>query len=210
MFDAFSKASHILYGAVGDMMTHACLTGVKAELLTQDSVRLFVFTNDNPNQSVMEVQAPFMFPLNNTGKYILRFSKEGYETKCVNYEILKFYKREKLLLHKPVYLRRKSKERVLGEATVTATKVKFYNKGDTLVFNADAFQLQEGSMLDALIRQLPGVELKADGSIYVNGKYVESLLLNGEDFFKKDRSVMLENLPTYMVNKVQVYKKAEN
>lgn len=208
MFDAFSKASHILYGAVGDMMTHACLTGVKAELLTQDSVRLFVFTNDNPNQSVMEVQAPFMFPLNNTGKYILRFSKEGYETKCVNYEILKFYKREKLLLHKPVYLRRKSKERVLGEATVTATKVKFYNKGDTLVFNADAFQLQEGSMLDALIRQLPGVELKADGSIYVNGKYVESLLLNGEDFFKKDRSVMLENLPTYMVNKVQVYKKS--
>ena len=49
-------------------------------------------------------------------------------------------------------------------------------------------------MLDALIRQLPGVELKDDGRILVNGRYVENLLLNGEDFFKGEPSVMLENL----------------
>lgn len=60
-------------------------------------------------------------------------------------------------------------------------------------------------MLDALIRQLPGAELKDDGRILVNGRQVESLLLNGEDFFKKDRTIMLENLPTYMVKNVQVY-----
>ena len=29
-------------------------------------------------------------------------------------------------------------------------------------------------MLDALIKQLPGVELRDGGQIYVNGKYVES------------------------------------
>ena len=86
--------------------------------------------------------------------------------------------------------------------------MKFYNKGDTLVFNADAFQLSEGSMLDGLIRQLPGVELKDDGRIYVNGKYVESLLLNGEDFFSKDRQIMLDNLPAYMVKNVKVYDKS--
>lgn len=38
-------------------------------------------------------------------------------------------------------------EQLLNEVTVTATKVKFYHKGDTLVYNADAFQLSEGSML---------------------------------------------------------------
>lgn len=61
-----------------------------------------------------------------------------------------------------------------------ASKVKFYNRGDTLVYNADAFNLAEGSMLDALIQQLPDVELKDNGNIYVNGKYVEELLLNGK------------------------------
>ena len=49
-------------------------------------------------------------------------------------------------------------------------KVKFYHKGDTIVYNADAFQLGEGSMLDALIRQLPGAELSKDGRIYVKWK----------------------------------------
>lgn len=63
-------------------------------------------------------------------------------------------------------------------------------------------------MLDALIRQLPGAELKDDGRILVNGRQVESLLLNGEDFFRNDRSILLDNLPTYMVKTVQVYDKA--
>ena len=90
---------------------------------------------------------------------------------------------------------------------MTATRVKFYTKKDTVVFNADAFEMAEGSMLDALIKQLPGVELRDNGQIYVNGRFVESLLLNGENFFDKDRNVMLENLPSYMVNNVKVYER---
>lgn len=93
----------------------------------------------------------------------------------------------------------------LDEVAVVATKVKFFHKGDTLVFNADAFNLAEGSMLDALIDQLPGVELDANGVIKVNGKPVESLLLNGKDFFKGNNSIMLENLPAYTVKNVKVF-----
>ena len=78
----------------------------------------------------------------------------------------------------------KEKEIALGGIVVKSTKVKFFYKGDTLVYNADAFQLAEGSMLDALISQLPGVELKDDGRIYVNGRFVDNLLLNGKDFSK--------------------------
>ena len=89
----------------------------------------------------------------------------------------------------------------------TATKVKFFHNGDTLVYNADAFQLAEGSMLDALIRQLPGAELKDDGRILVNGRFVEALLLNGEDFFRGDNRLMLDNLPAYMVRHLKVYEK---
>lgn len=94
--------------------------------------------------------------------------------------------------------------------TVTATKVKFYNKGDTLVYNADAFVLFEGSMLDALVRQLPGVELHPDGQIFVNGRFVESLLLNGKDFMKGDNKVLLENLGAYTVKDIKVYDRQED
>ena len=60
-------------------------------------------------------------------------------------------------------------------------------------------------MLDALISQLPGVELKDDGRIFVNGRFVESLLLNGEHFFGNDGNVMLQNLPAYTVKDIRVY-----
>jgi len=97
------------------------------------------------------------------------------------------------------------KSKNLNEITVTASKVKFYMKGDTVVFNADAFQLAEGSMLDGLIKQMPGVEIKDGGQIYVNGKFVESLLLNGKDFFQGDNNIMLNNLGAYTVKNVAVY-----
>jgi len=95
----------------------------------------------------------------------------------------------------------------LKEVTVTASKVMFYHRGDTLVYNADAFLLSEGSMLDALIKQLPGVELKSDGRIYCNGKYVEQLLLNGRDLFNGNNELMLENLAAYTVKNIAVYDK---
>lgn len=50
------------------------------------------------------------------------------------------------------------------------------------MYNADAFQLSQGSMLDALIEQLPGAQLNEDGVITVNGKRISSLLVNGKDF----------------------------
>lgn len=80
-------------------------------------------------------------------------------------------------------------------------------KGDTLVYDASVFQLAEGSMLDELIKQLPGVRLGSGGRITVNGHFVSSLLVNGKDFFSGDPNVALQNLPTYMVNKVKAYQK---
>ncbi len=104
----------------------------------------------------------------------------------------------------PVYLVRKKIKR-LDEVTVTASKVMFYNKGDTLVFNADAFVFAEGSSLDAIIEQLPGVELRKNGQIFVNGKFIDRLLLNGKDLFNGQNQLMLENLPAYTVKDIAVY-----
>ena len=91
----------------------------------------------------------------------------------------------------------------LKEVVIKATKIKMTYRGDTITFNADAFNLPEGSMLDALIRQMDGVELKDDGRILVQGEQVEELMLNGKDFFKGNNKVRLDNLPAYTVQRVQ-------
>lgn len=94
----------------------------------------------------------------------------------------------------------------LNEVTVTATKVKMVMRGDTLVYDATAFQLPQGSMLDDLIRNLPGATLDRDGRITVNGQLISSLLVNGRDFFKGDPWVALKNLPYYTVKELKVYR----
>ena len=105
----------------------------------------------------------------------------------------------------PTLLLRRVMDQKLGEATVRATRVKMYYKGDTLVYNADAFQLPDGSMLDALIRQLPGVKLNEAGEIFVNGRKVDELLLGSHSFMRGNKSVLMENLPYYTVKDIKVY-----
>ena len=95
----------------------------------------------------------------------------------------------------------------MDEFVVKASKVQLVWKGDTMVFDATAFNLAEGSMLDDLIRQLPGVELKENGEILVNGEKIDYLTLNGKDFFKGNNKMMLENLPYFTVKNVQVFYK---
>lgn len=143
------------------------------------------------------------------GNYIIKVSKDGYETKYVPYVLSNLKKRDDERTAPKIYLS-KIKVRNLEEFTVKASKVMFYHKGDTIVYNADAFMLPEGSMLDALIAQMPGVEIKDGGKIYVNGRFVESLLLNGKDFFKGNQDVMLENIGVYAVKDVAVYEKKED
>lgn len=129
---------------------------------------------------------------------------EGYHTQTISYKLENVGKRERYREIPVIFMERAPRQ--LKEVTVTASKIKFYNKGDTIVYNADAFQLAEGSMLDALISQLPGVELDDKGQIKVNGEFVESLLLNGKEFFDGDNNLMLENIAAYTVKNVEVYK----
>ena len=135
--------------------------------------------------------------------YVFDVECDGYKRQTVSYRVEKLGKREKWREMPMIFLERAPRE--LKEVTVVASKVKFYNRGDTLVFNADAFQLAEGSMLDALIAQLPGVELNDDGQIKINGRFVESLLLNGREFLDGDNRLMLDNIAAYTVKNVEVY-----
>lgn len=203
-----SAQEHYFYGGVFDAATRIIVDSVKVTLFSEDGVAQDSMVTDK-NVKVGYDNATWYFWC---GKHVpkgkLLFSAVGYEEREIELPAISFKSRETMRQMPNVYLRRKPKEKVLGEAVVQATKIKFYHKGDTLVFNADAFEVGEGSMLDALIRQLPGVELKKGGEIFVNGRRMEDLLLNGQKFFGEDRSLMLDNLPAYTVKRVQVLEKS--
>lgn len=198
----------MLKGRVRDYVTHLDLPGSQVELLSAKDSSVVASTIARSkyrslDQTWETSEYEFSIP-KRTGEYLLRISLQGYDTSYRKLSLLSFYKREIRREMPTAYLQR-TKTVELEAVTATASRVTFYHRGDTLVYNASAFQLAEGSMLDALIRKLPGAELRKDGKIYVNGRFVENLMLNGKDFFRGDNKIMLENLPVYTVSDIKVY-----
>ena len=107
----------------------------------------------------------------------------------------------------PTIEMRKMRELNLNEVVVKASRVKMFYRGDTIVYDATAFKLPDGSMLDALIRQMPGVTLNEAGEIFVNGRKVDELLLGSRSFMRGNKKVLMENLPYYTVQNIKVYDK---
>ena len=188
-----------IYGQTKAHFTYDPIPNVYIWVMDKDST-ILASGMSSENEGLNPVQFTIDAPLRES--YLIQFSCLGYETRWMPV-ILK--KKQTYVDLGNVTLKRAPK--LLEEAVVKATKIKMVVKNDTLIYNADAFQLSEGSMLDNLVRQLPGVELHDGGRITVNGRFVSSLLLNGKDFFKGNPSIALENLPAYMVNKVKVYEK---
>ncbi len=77
-------------------------------------------------------------------------------------------------------------------------------KKDTLEFNASSFKVRPDSNVETLLKQLPGVEIGTDGKITVNGKVVNQILVNGKPFFDKSGKIAIQNLPSDLINKVQI------
>ena len=191
---------------VANSFTGELVENGKCELLSSDSTFLangkWQYSTNNGVRTASSVSA--VVPCN--GNYLFRLSHEDYDTLYFPVEVKVAKQAKHLRLGETAYMRKISTVN-LDEFTVRATKIKMVVRGDTVVYNADAFQMSNGSMLDALIEQLPGVELKDNGVIMYNGKQIASLLVNGKDFFKGDPRVALDNLPAYMVNEVKVYER---
>lgn len=196
------NSTYWLRGHLRDGFTNSAIKDAKVYLLNTDSVVL---------DSVPVRGENFSFRLKRDKTFkscIIRVSHPDYQTYHGTYS-LKAVGKGAYLDIDPIFIKRRNTltEQTLNEVTVTASKVKMYYRGDTLVYNADAFNVANGSMLDALIRQMPGTELTKNGEIFVNGKKVDNLLLNGKDFFRGKNHLMLENLPYYTVKEIKVYDK---
>ncbi len=196
-----------LAGAVEDGFLERPLPHAKVSILRADSsvvvdsAQIVVFYKGDMNP----FRAQFNADVSAAEKeYLIRSSMEGYDDVWQRVAIPHPLPEQ---VEVPMLKMRKSSARTMRELTVTATKIKMFWRGDTLVYDATAFRLPEGSMLDDLIRQLPGVTMNADGEIFVNGRKVDELLLGSRSFFGGNKKVLMENLPYYTVKNLKVYEK---
>ncbi len=198
-----------IHGTIADFVTNTEVNHVatQLELLNEDSS--FVEKGQVYSQIGKKKTTAFILNVKKEGKHIIRVSNPNYHTLYLPIKI-KFYKREQHIDAGRLLLKRKPKVsdmQMLDEVTVMATKLQFYFDKDTLVYNASTFITQEGFVLNDILKKMPGMTISKDGEIFSNGRKVETLLLNGKDFFDNDRQTLLENLPAFMVKDVRIYHK---
>ena len=93
----------------------------------------------------------------------------------------------------------------LKETVITANLPKMLVKDDTVVYNADAFRVPEGSVIESLVEALPGAKIDDDGKISINGKSVRKFKMDGRDFMTGNNDAVMKNLPSYVVDQVKAY-----
>lgn len=147
-----------------------------------------------------DTEGKFTLPSVRPGSYIFRVSYIGFKT---------FFKNVKLAAEKPKVdmgdIKLQADAVVLKATEVTARLAQVEMKADTFVYNAGAYRLPEGSMLEELVKKLPGAEVSDDGTITINGKEVKKIMVDGKEFFDNDTKMAMKNLPTTMVEKIKAY-----
>lgn len=144
----------------------------------------------------------FMLPKVKAGKYVLKVSYIGLQTK-----ILPLVLTNTVPFKKMGVIALESDAIMLQGAVVTAEAPEVVAVEDTLVYSSSAYRVPEGSMLEELVKKLPGAEVDEEGKITIHGKEIKKIMVDGKEFFTKDPKVAMKNLPVEMIDKIKAYDK---
>lgn len=95
----------------------------------------------------------------------------------------------------------------LDDFVIKAKKAAVVTKQDTIEYNAGSYKVTPNATVEDLLKKLPGVEVGSDGTITSNGKSITKVLVDGKEFFGEDTKMATRNLPSDLVDKVQVVDK---
>jgi len=186
-----SAQNMIISGRLTDRDTKEGVMMATVQMLKTDST--FVkgtLTNDNGE---FRIEAP------EKGKYILRFTSVGYKGvyRTVNIPQGKSIDMGNIVFSGDAIM--------LKGATIVGQAAKVTVQEDTFVYNASAYRIPEGSVVEELVKKLPGAQVDDDGKITINGKEVKKILVDGKEFMTGDTKTAMKNLPTSIIDKIKSY-----
>ena len=181
----------LISGKITDRDTKDPVEQVTIQLLKTDST--YVSGAISNERGLFHVNAPA------NGKYLLKITSVGYKPTVKRIQISE----DKNLAMGNVVI--SADAIMLKGAVVTAMAQKVSLKEDTFVYNSAAYRTPEGSVVEELVKRLPGAEVSDDGTIKINGKEVKKILVDGKEFMTGDTKTALKNLPTSIIDKIKAY-----
>lgn len=179
-----------LSGTVTDKTTKEGLISATVQLVSSDGKSSYTSTDLNGN---------FQFKRLQPGTYTLQVTYVGYKS----------YKAKQMLSEgqqKRVKIEMTEDAQLLGEVSVQGRATRAEQQGDSLLYNAEAFQVMMGSSAEDLLAKMPGIVVEG-GTIQAQGEQVQKVLVDGKEFFDGDVNLAIKNLPSDVIASIEVFDK---
>lgn len=180
------------------------ITGTLIDRDTKEGVMLATVQMLKPDSTYVsgvlsDEKGRFSIEASAAGSYILKISSVGYTplTKTIKVDGKKDIALGEIIFNADAIM--------LKGATVVGQAARVTVKEDTFVYNASAYRTPEGSVVEELVKRLPGAQVSDDGTITINGKEVKKVLVDGKEFMTGDTQTALKNLPTSIIDKIKAY-----
>ncbi len=186
---AYSQTS--IKGKILDKADNKPLTNASVILLNRDSVlRYFNRANEEGKFQIKNIKP---------GSYIILATYPKFELYSDTIDI-----RDQDIDLNDIKIN--SQRNVLEEVIITR-RLPITLKGDTIEYDAASFATEKNAKLEDLFRRLPGFTVSGDGNITAQGKTVQKVFIDGEEFFGYDPKIAIRNVRADAVDKVQLYEK---
>ncbi|MFI5451183.1 outer membrane beta-barrel protein [Pedobacter sp. UC225_61] len=194
----FAQNSYSVKGIVADTANNSKLHNATISILNAKDSTLFKYTRASATGS---------FTINSMkkGNFILLLTYPDYADFVSNFT-LDSVKKE--IDFKQINM--KTKARLLNEVIIKGQAAAIKIKGDTTEFNAGSYTIQPNDKVEDLLKKFPGMQVDKDGKITAQGKTVSKVLVDGEEFFGDDPTLVTKNLRADMVDKVQLFEKSSD
>ena len=181
-------------GSVMESERFEPLAGASVRLFSADSVMVCGNSTGADGQ--------FLLPGVPQGRYVMKVTFVGFRPQQFSLDLTK-----KKGNHKTPDILLRENATVMAEAVVEGQMPEMVVVEDTVAYNADAFKLPEGAMVEELLKKLPGVEVDENGKMTWNGKSISRILVDGKRFFAGNQDMLLKNIPADMIEKIKAYDK---
>ncbi|RZK58669.1 MAG: carboxypeptidase regulatory-like domain-containing protein [Pedobacter sp.] len=194
----FAQNPYSVKGVVADTASYAKLQNATISILNAKDSTLYKFTRAKADGS-------FAISPMRKGNFILLLTYPAYAD-YVSPFVLDSVNRS--FDFKQINM--KSKAKLLNEVIIKGQAAAIKIKGDTTEFNAGSYTIQPNDKVEDLLKKFPGMQVDKDGKITAQGKTVSKVLVDGEEFFGDDPTLVTKNLRADMVDKVQLFEKASD
>lgn len=194
----FAQNPNSIKGIVADTSSFTRLKNATISVLNAKDSTLYKFTRAAENGT-------FSVAAMKKGDFILLLTYPNYADYVTTFSLTE----EKNSLDFKL-INMNSKAKILNEVIVKGRATAIRVKGDTTEFNAGSFTIQPNDKVEDLLKKLPGIQVDAQGKITAQGKTVSKVLVDGEEFFGDDPTLVTKNLRADMVDKVQLFEKTSD